>query len=140
MRRLAVVLSLLAAPALGQGLIPKGQGDAALATALTRPGLIVDGVSTWAVDWDRAAPMDLLVQTVYASASGGNATNLEYRIVTPATGGPILGATFDLPGNGIKEVYDHPQGALLVQFQYRSGDPRCCPSGLVNTILSRGVP
>ena len=140
MRRLAVVLGLLAAPALGQGLIPKGQGDAALTTALTRPGLIVDGVSTWAVDWDRAAPMDLLVQTVYASASGGNATDLEYRIVTPAPGGPILGATFDLPGNGIKEVYDHPQGALLVQFQYRSGDPRCCPSGLVNTILSRGVP
>jgi len=137
--RLAALLSVLAAPVLAQP-IPKGVGDPALVAALEAPGLIVDGVSTWPVDWDRTPPTDLLVQVVYASASGGNATDLQYRIVTPSPSGPILGAPFDLPGSGIKEVQPHPQGALLIQFLYRDGDARCCPSGLINTVLSRGIP
>ncbi|WP_299686643.1 hypothetical protein [uncultured Tateyamaria sp.] len=140
MRWLAALFALISAPVLAQAVIPRAEGDAALAAALAQPGLIVDGVAVWPVDWDRATPTDLLVQVVYASATGGNATDLEYRIVTPSPDGPILGAPFDLPGDGIKEVQTHPQGALLTQYVYRAGDPRCCHSGLISTILSRGIP
>ncbi|WP_415920649.1 hypothetical protein [Tateyamaria sp. SN6-1] len=140
MKAVALILGLLGTPLAAQSVIPQGTGDAPLRAALAQPGLIIDGISTWPVDWDGVPPTDLLVQTVYASAAGGNASGLEYRIVTPTPTGPTLGDTFVLPGNGIKEVQTHPQGALLIQYLYRDGDPRCCPSGLISTILSRGTP
>ena len=33
-----------------------------------------------------------------------------------------------------------PPAERLVQYAHRDGDPQCCLSGQVNTILSRGVP
>ncbi|MEO9682179.1 MAG: hypothetical protein ABJF86_14680 [Tateyamaria sp.] len=140
MRFLASLFAICASAVSAQSIISQSQGDPALVAALYQPGLIVDRVVTWPLDWDRQAPMDLLVQTSYANASGGNATFLEFRIATPSPLGPILGDTFILPGNGIKEVQSHPQGAFLIQYQYRDGDSRCCPSGSVTTILDRGIP
>ncbi|WP_420013974.1 hypothetical protein [Tateyamaria sp.] len=140
MKALLALFLLCATPLAAQNVIPKGQGDAALFAALQQPNQIVDGAATWPIDWDRQPPLDLIVQAVYASAYGGNATSLEYRIVTPVQGGYVMGAPFELPGAGIKEVQTHPEGAVLIQYQYRDGDPRCCPSGIVSTILARVVP
>ncbi|MEP1964055.1 hypothetical protein [Tateyamaria sp.] len=140
MRLLAPLFGIWASAVSAQSVISQSQGDTALVAALQQPGLIVNRVVTWPVDWDRRAPMDVLEQTSYANASGGNATFLEFRIATPTPLGPILGDAFILPGNGIKEVQTHPQGAFLIQYQYRDGDSRCCPSGNVTTILDRGIP
>lgn len=140
MKTLVTLLMLCATPGWTQTLIPRATGDAALVAALDQPEQIVDTVATWGVDWDGRPPMDMLVQAAYASVFGGNSVSLEYRIATPTGDGYALGATFELPGSGIKEVQSHPMGVMLVQYQYRDGDPRCCPSGEVSTILARPTP
>lgn len=138
MRRALATLSLwalAASAAVAQQQVQQVDVPPEISAALERTDVALDSVMAWPVDW--TANPDLLVQSVYAFIGGNGVAEISWRIVSLTSEGPVFAEEFDLPGAGIESVTPHPQGAFLVVYDYRDGDPRCCPSGRLQVILAR---
>lgn len=106
-----------------------------IAPLVTLPDNPLDGIAGWQVDWDDDGAPDVLAQVTYGYR-GGNAVFHKWYIfalrgdaITPVT-------ELKMPGD-ITALYDLP-GLVAVQVRaYGDGDPRCCPSLVLNHWIAK---
>lgn len=89
---------------------------------------------SWSFDANCDGKDDQLVQVSY-SVSGGNGVALHYLVYEFKDGRERRSAEIDLSG-GIKKVARDGADLIFTLSEYRSGDPRCCPTGEIKQRLS----
>ncbi len=97
----------------------------------------LDHMRSWQVDYNRDGHMDRIVQAAFAFP-GGNAVSFQHSIFLGDGVNFTMYGTFPLPPAGIKHIQVHGDGYLITRHEMRPGDPRCCPSGIGQTILPGG--
>lgn len=132
-RLIAIVLSIgVVCPAFSQDIPSDAEREEALLADLAAFGSakgysFYDMHKSWSFDGNCDGNDDRLVQVSY-SVSGGNGVALHYLVYEMQSGRERRTAEIELSG-GIKKVTRDGSDLIFTLTEYRSGDPRCCPSG-----------
>ena len=124
----------LVCPAFAQSIPSDDQREEALIADLKRYGKLrgysfYDSHRSWSFDANCDGSDDRLVQVAY-SVSGGNGIAVHYLVYEMLRGLERRTAELELSG-GIREVVRDGNDLILTLSRHRSGDPMCCPSGVV---------